>query len=172
LIILILVISNIKLIYYHYKGENKGISGGIVIQLIAIIEKIFIKNLEPPYLIYMTFFNVKIMNKNKVISDKQSTDGEMTEIIMFRVTPSEKEYFETLTSIASQLDVDGKGTKVIKNNSLSDFVRMSLSITSNFYMSTIFPDSNVMRRLVNNKAKNEFIAFRKKYMNISTEFSS
>ena len=108
------------------------------------------------------------MDKNKVISDKPATtDAERTELIMVRVTPSEKEYFETLTSILSGLDVDGKGTKVIKNNSLSDFVRMSLSIASNFYIQYIFPDSSVMSKLVSNKAKNEFIAFRKKYMNIS-----
>jgi hypothetical protein len=49
---------------------------------------------------------------------------------MVRVTPSEKEFFESLTTILSKLDVDGKGTKVIKNNSLSDFVRMSLSLIS------------------------------------------
>ena len=84
---------------------------------------------------------------------------------MVRVTPSEKEFFETLTTILSELDVDGKGTKVIKNNSLSDFVRMSLSLVSNFYIN-IFQDSRVMSRLVSKKAKNEFIAFRKKYMNI------
>jgi hypothetical protein len=121
----------------------------------------------------MTFFKVKIMDKNKVISDKPSTEAdkppteaEKTELIMFRVTPSEKDLFETLTSILSKLDVDGKGTKVIKNNSLSDFVRMGLTLASNFYMSNIFPDSNVMNRLESNKAKNEFIAFRTKYMNI------
>jgi hypothetical protein len=112
------------------------------------------------------------MDKNQVISDKPSTDTEKTELIMFRVTPSEKEFFETFASILSKLDVDGKGTKVIKNNSLSDFVRMSLSIASNFYMSTIFTNSSVMSRLVSNKAKNEFIAFRKKYMNFSNESSS
>jgi hypothetical protein len=123
-------------------------------------------------LIYMTFFKVKIMDKNKGISDKSLTEGEMTETIMFRVTPSEKEYFETLTSILSKLDVDGKGTKVIKNNSLSDYVRMSLSITSNFYMSKIFSDSHVLSKFKSNKAKNELIAFRKKYMNISNELSS
>jgi hypothetical protein len=112
------------------------------------------------------------MNKKQVISDKPPPEGEMTELIMFRVTPSEKELFETLATILAELVIDGKGTKVIKNNSLSDFARMSLSLASNFYMSTVFPDSNVMRRLVSNKAKNEFIAFRKKYMNISNEFSS
>jgi hypothetical protein len=108
------------------------------------------------------------MDKKPVISDKPSTDTEMTELIMFRVTPSEKEFFETLTSILPELDIDGKGTKVLKNNSLSDFARMSLTIASNFYMSTIFPDSNVMSKFKNNNAKNKFIAFRKKYMNIST----
>ena len=73
------------------------------------------------------------MDKNQVISDTYipPTEAEMTELIMVRVTPSEKEFFETLTSILSELDVDGKGTKVIKNNSLSDFVRMSLSLASN-----------------------------------------
>ena len=79
------------------------------------------------------------MDKSPVKSDKPPTDAERTELIMVRVTPSEKELFETLATILSGLDVDGKGTKVIKNNSLSDFVRMSLSVVSNFYMSNIFP---------------------------------
>jgi hypothetical protein len=112
------------------------------------------------------------MDKNRVISDKPSTDTEMTELIMFRVTPSEKELFETLTTLLSQLVIDGKGTRVLKNNSLSEFARMSLSITSNFYLYNIFPDSHVMSRFLSKKAKNEFIAFRTKYMNISNEFSS
>ena len=112
------------------------------------------------------------MNKNRVISDKPSTtDAERTELIMVRVTPSEKELFETLTTILSELDVDGKGTKVIKNNSISEFVRMSLSQVANFYLYNIFQDSHVMSRLKNNKAKNEFTDFRTKYMNISNEFS-
>jgi hypothetical protein len=106
------------------------------------------------------------MDKNKVISDKPSPDAEMTEIIMFRLTPSEKERFETLATILSQLVIDGKGTRVLKNNSLSDYVRMSLSITSNFYLNNIFSDSRVLSKFKSNKAKNEFIAFRTKYMNI------
>ena len=103
------------------------------------------------------------MDKNPVISDTYipPMDAERTELIMVRVTPSEKVVFETLTSILSELDIDGKGTKVIKNNSLSDFVRMSLSVVSNSYMYNIFQDSRVMSRLMSNKAKNEFIAFRK-----------
>ena len=114
------------------------------------------------------------MDKNQVISDTYipPTNAKMTELIMVKVTPFEKEFFETLSSILSELDIDGKGTKVIKNNSLSEFIRMSLSIASNSYMYNIFPDSRVMSRLKSIKAKNEFIAFRKKYMNISHEFSS
>ena len=114
------------------------------------------------------------MDKNPVKSDTYipSTKAEMTELIMVRVTPYEKEFFQTLASILSKLDVDGKGTKVIKNNSLSDFVRMGLSIVSNFYMSNIFPDSRMMSRFTSKNAKNEFITFRTKYMNISNEYSS
>ena len=111
------------------------------------------------------------MDKSQVISDTYipPADTERTELIMVRVTPSEKEYFETLTSILSELDVDGKGTKVIKNNSLSDFVRMSLSIASNSFMYNIFNDSRVKSRLMSTKAKEKFIAFRTKYMNIPNE---
>ena len=112
------------------------------------------------------------MDKSQFISDKPHTEAEKTELIMVRVTPYEKELFETLAFILSELDIDGKGTRVIKYNSLSDFVRMSLSVTSNFYMYNIFPESRVMSKLMSKKAKNEFIAFRKKYMNISNEFSS
>jgi hypothetical protein len=114
------------------------------------------------------------MDKNPVISDTHipPTDAEMTELIMVRVTPSEKEFFKTLSSILSELDIDGKGTKVIKNNSLSDLVRMSLSVASNSFMYNIFQDSRVMSRFMSKKAKNEFIDFRTKYMNISNEFSS
>ena len=114
------------------------------------------------------------MDKSQVRWDTHipPTDAEMTELIMVRVTPYEKEFFETLSSILSELEVDGKGMKVIKNNSLSDFVRMSLSVVSNFYLYNIFPDSRVMSRLMSKKAKNEFIAFRSKYMNISNESSS
>ncbi len=107
------------------------------------------------------------MDKNRVISDKPSTDAERTELIMVRVTPYEKELFETLTSILSELHVDEKDTRVLKNNSISDFVRMSLSVTSNFYLYNIFTNSHVMSRL-KSKAQKEFVAFRKKYMNIST----
>ena len=109
------------------------------------------------------------MDKGQVISDSYipPAEAEMTELIMVRVTPFEKEFYEMLSSILSELDVDGKGTKVIKNNSLSDFVRMSLSLASNFYLYYIFQDSSVMSKLFSNKAKNEFIAFRTKYMNIS-----
>ena len=38
--------NNIKLIYYHYKGEkrkNKGHSRGLVIQLIVIMERFYPK---------------------------------------------------------------------------------------------------------------------------------
>ena len=112
------------------------------------------------------------MDKNQVISEKPPTEAEKTDLIMVKVTPYEKELFETLTTILSELDIDGKGTRVIKNNSLSDFVRMSLSVTSNFYLYNIFQDSRVLNRFMSKNAKKEFLAFRKKYMNISNEFSS
>ena len=56
------------------------------------------------------------MDKSPAISDTYipPAEGEMTELIMVRVTPFEKEFYEMLSSILSELDVDGKGTKVLK----------------------------------------------------------
>ena len=56
------------------------------------------------------------MDKSPVISDTSIPpgEGERTELIMVRVTPFEKEFYEMLSSILSELDVDGKGTRVIK----------------------------------------------------------
>ena len=52
------------------------------------------------------------MDKNPFISDTHipPKDAEKTELIMVKVTPYEKEFFETLASILSELDVNGKGT--------------------------------------------------------------
>jgi len=96
--------------------------------------------------------------------------AEITNLIMVKVIPFKKEFFKTLASVLSKLDIDGKFTKVIKDKSLLDFVRMNLSVASNSYIYNIFPDSSVMSSLTSKKAKNEFIAFRKKYMNISNKF--
>ena len=64
------------------------------------------------------------MDKSQVISDSYILpgEGEVTELIMVRVTPFEKEFYEMLSSILSELDIDGNGTKVIKNNSLSQIL--------------------------------------------------
>ena len=50
------------------------------------------------------------MDRNPVISDTSipPTEAEKTELIMVKVTPYEKKFFNTLTTILSELDVDGK----------------------------------------------------------------
>ena len=50
------------------------------------------------------------MDKSQVISDKPPAEAETTELIMVRVTPFEKEFYKMLSSILSELDIDGKGT--------------------------------------------------------------
>ena len=64
------------------------------------------------------------MDKSQVISDSYipPAETEMTELIMVRVTSFEKEFYEMLSSILSELDIDGNSTKVIKNNSLSQIL--------------------------------------------------
>ena len=53
------------------------------------------------------------MDKNQVVSDTYipPTDAEMTELIMVKVAPFEKEFFETLTSILSELMLMGRVLK-------------------------------------------------------------
>ena len=94
----------------------------------------------------------------------EPTEAELTEDIDVRLTLKEKEFYETFTSILSKLEL-ANNVKIVKENSISSFMRTAMAFMSNWYMGTAFRDSNLISMLPDKKAKQEFIAFRTKFMN-------
>jgi len=80
------------------------------------------------------------------------------------VTVHERDFLTTITSILSKIDIDGR--KIITNNEVAELIRVSLTYTSQVYMGSIFSDPAIVKRLPNKDSIKEFMAFRKKYMNM------
>lgn len=96
---------------------------------------------------------------------KEPTEAELTEEAYARITLKEKEYYDTFTSIVSKLQLPNN-VKILKDDTLSSFIRTAMAFMSNWYVGSAFTDSNIISYLPDKKAKREFIAFRSKYMNI------
>ena len=89
---------------------------------------------------------------------------EMTVELLAYITPQEKEYYATFISIISKLGLPN-GVKIIKDDTFTEFIRTAMAFMSNWYVGTAFKDSNLISILPDKKAKQEFIAFRTKFMN-------
>ena len=98
----------------------------------------------------------------------EPTEQELTEDINARLTLKEKEYYDTFTSIVSKLQLPND-VKIVKDGTISSFIRTAMAFMSNWYVGSLFTDSNLISRLPDRKAKREFIAFRTKYMNFPTD---
>ena len=114
-----------------------------------------------------------MMDKKQVVPPtipipSQPTLEEMTEEIKAKVTIPEKEFLDSMANLLAEFRVDEKGTTVIKDSSLTELIRTSLSVTTNFYL-TVFPDSKIITRFKSKKAMKEYITFRAKYMNMSID---
>ena len=95
---------------------------------------------------------------------KEPVESELTEEVVTRFTPEEREYYETFTRIISKLKL-ADNVKIVKDETMSSLVRTSMAFMTNWYTGTAFRDSNLAGMLPDLEAKKEFIAFRKKYMN-------
>ena len=84
------------------------------------------------------------------------------------LTPQEKEYYDIFISIVSKLQLPNN-VKVVKDDTISEFIRTAMAFMSNWYVGSLFVDSNLIGRLPDKKTKREFIAFRTKFMNIPAE---
>jgi hypothetical protein len=94
---------------------------------------------------------------------KEPSEAEKTISVTAFLSPFEKECLDSFARILANLDI-GNGLKIVKDENISELIRVALASMTSMYMSQVFPDSNVVSRLPNKKLVREFIAFRKKYM--------
>src|SRR5215207_8203296 len=95
---------------------------------------------------------------------KPPSEAERTELLEVLVTPFEKEYLTTIARILSKIDINGQ--KILTTDTISELIRTCLTYTCTTYQMNVFPDSSLVTRLPNKDSVKEFMAFRKKYMNM------
>jgi hypothetical protein len=89
--------------------------------------------------------------------------------VQVTVTPDERKYLMDMAVIMSKLKVKETNTTLIPDKTLSSLGKMALSFMTNIYCTKILTQSEIAANLPDKQALNEFIAFRKKYMNFPVD---
>jgi hypothetical protein len=89
--------------------------------------------------------------------------------VQVTVTPDERKYFVDLSVILSKLMVKETNTPLLPDKTLSSLGKMALSFLTSIICTNVFTQSEIAAHLPDKQALNEFIAFRKKYMNFPVD---
>jgi hypothetical protein len=89
--------------------------------------------------------------------------------VQVTVTPAERKYLVDMAVIMSKLIVKETNTPLLPDNTLFSLGKMALSLMTNIFCTNVFTQSEIAANLPDKQALNEFIAFRKKYMNFPVD---
>jgi hypothetical protein len=89
--------------------------------------------------------------------------------VQVTVTPDERKYLVDMAVIMSKLIVKESNTPLLPDNTLSSRGKMALSFMTNIFCTKVLTQSEIAAHLPDKQALNEFIAFRKKYMNFPVD---
>jgi hypothetical protein len=106
------------------------------------------------------------INKKTVSTDEKQRLEENT--INIWVTLDEKKFLNKMASLLNKIHTPNN-TTMLPENSLSALNKMCLTFTCNFYRAQILMDSRIAASLPDKEALNEFIAFRRDYMNFPVD---
>ena len=107
--------------------------------------------------------------KNKV--DINKNPPNIDDIVMgIHLNSKEITYFERLASIMSKITPDNKGkVKLLPDKSLNSLGKMALGMLTHISLTQVLIQSELARTLPDKEALNEFIAFRRDYMNFPVD---
>jgi hypothetical protein len=89
--------------------------------------------------------------------------------VQITVTPSERKCLVDMAVIMSKLMVKETNTTLLPDKTLASLGKMALSFMTNIIFTNVFIQSEIAAHLPDKQALNEFIAFRKKYMNFPVD---
>lgn len=89
--------------------------------------------------------------------------------VQVTVTPAERKCLVDMAVIMSKLMVKETNTTLLPDKTLASLGKMALSFMTNIICTNVFTQSEIAADLPDKKALNEFIAFRKKYMNFPVD---
>ena len=89
--------------------------------------------------------------------------------VQITVTPAERKYLVDMAVIMSKLMVKETNTTLLPDKTLASLGKMALSFMTNIICTNLFIQSEIAAHLPDKQALNEFIAFRKNYMNFPVD---
>jgi hypothetical protein len=104
------------------------------------------------------------INKEKKLTDEKPKENT----INIWLTLNEKKFLYKMASLLNKIHTEDNST-MLPEKSLSALSRMCLTFTCNFYRAQILMDSRIASALPDKNALNEFIAFRRDYMNFPVD---
>jgi hypothetical protein len=104
------------------------------------------------------------INKEKKPTDEKPKENT----INIWLTLNEKKFLYKMASLLNKIHTQDNST-MLPEKSLSALSRMCLTFTCNFYRAQILLDSRLASALPDKEALNEFIAFRRDYMNFPVD---
>jgi hypothetical protein len=106
------------------------------------------------------------INKKTASTDEKQRLEENT--INIALTLNEKKFLYKMASLLNKIHTHDDNT-MLSETSLSALGKMCLTFTCNFYRAQILMDSRIAGALPDKEALNEFIAFRRDYMNFPVD---
>ena len=89
--------------------------------------------------------------------------------VQITVTPDERKYLVEMAVIMSKLTVKETNTTLLPDKTLASLGKMALNLMTSIICTNVFTQSEIAAHLPDKQALNEFIAFRKKYMNFPVD---
>jgi hypothetical protein len=107
------------------------------------------------------------INKNSSSTDDNSRHNRR-QYLSVELSDKERIYFERLASVMSKIQVEND-KKLLPNNTLASLGKMALGMLTHVFLSQVLVQSELAKTLPDKEALNEFIAFRRDYMNFPVD---
>jgi hypothetical protein len=108
------------------------------------------------------------INKNSN-NNNDNNHNDTRRYLIVELSDKEKSYFERLASIMSKVHVAQDGRKLLPDKSLASLGKMALGMLTHVSLTQVLIQSELAKTLPDKEALNEFIAFRRDYMDITLD---
>ena len=99
--------------------------------------------------------------------NKKPNKNYKRQYLFIEISEKEKTYFERLASLLSKIEINDK--KLLPDNTLNALGKMALGVMTNITLTQVLIQSELAKTLPDKEALNEFVAFRRDYMDFPVD---
>ena len=99
--------------------------------------------------------------------NKKPTKNYKRQYLSIEISEKEKTYFERLASLLNKIEINDK--KLLPDNTLNSLGKMALGVMTNIILTQLLVQSELAKTLPDKEALNEFVAFRRDYMDFPVD---